>query len=36
MRQKMSEEQKKGRGAEGTFDQERETRDQRQESESRE
>ena len=36
MRRKMSEEQNKGRGAEGTFDQERETRDQRQESESRE
>ena len=32
----MSEEQNKGRGAEGAFDQERETRDQRRESESRE
>ena len=30
----MSEEQNKGRGAEGAFDQERETCDQRQESES--
>ena len=36
MRRKMSEEQNKGRGAEGTFDQERETRDWRWESESRE
>ena len=36
MRRKMSEEQNKGRGAEGAFDQERETHDQRRESESRE
>ena len=34
MRRKMSEEQNRGRGAEGAFDQERETRDQCQESES--
>ena len=34
MRRKMSEEQNKGRGTEGTFDQEWETRDQRRESES--
>ena len=36
MRRKMSEEQNNGRGAEGTFDQEWETRDQCRESESRE
>ena len=36
MRQKLAEEQNKGRGATGTFNQERETRDQRRESESRE
>ena len=34
MRRKMSEEQNKGRGAQGTFNQERETHDQRRESES--
>ena len=36
VRQGMLEEQNKGRGAIGTFDQERETRDKRRESESRE
>ena len=36
MRRKMSEEQNKGRGAKGAFDQERETRNQHRESESRE
>ena len=36
MRQKLAEEQNKGRGATGTFNKERETRDQRRESESRE
>ena len=33
LRQKLAEEQNKGRGAQGTFNQERETRDQRRESE---
>ena len=36
MREKLAEEQNKGRGAQGTFNQERETRDQCRESESRE
>ena len=36
MRQKLAEEQNKGRGAQGAFDQERETRDQQRVSESRE
>ena len=36
MRRKMSEEQNKGRGTKGAFDQEQETRNQRRESESRE
>ena len=36
MRQKLAEEQNKGRGAQGTLNQERETRDQRRVSESRE
>ena len=36
MREKLAEEQNKGRGAQGTFNQERATRDQRRESESRE
>ena len=36
MRWKLSEEQNKGRGAKGAFDQERETHDRRRESESRE
>ena len=34
MRQKLAEEQNKGRGTTGAFNQERETRDQRRESES--
>ena len=34
LRQKLAEEQNKGRGAQGTFNQERETHDQRRESES--
>ena len=36
MRQKLAEEQNKGRGAQGAFNQKRETRDQRWESESHE
>ena len=36
MRQKLAEEQNKGRGTQGAFNQERETRDQRRESESHE
>ena len=34
LRQKLAEEQNQGRGAQGTFNQERETHDQRRESES--